>query len=601
MIVDRVLLQNKQERGVSPVSPSSLLKSQLQGRRVEFVEGSFSLEVSIFADFISFFISEASHRQKLKEEEARSLGLCLDEVKEPVDVLVGNFEVSRELRQIFKNHFSRFKLSSSQKGAVSWLRDLSVATPFGKSFRPAPWEKTREKKERIRAILESLKMSYHASSFALGNGLSIDAGGLQEGLVCAMTKSRSNFLSLEGGNVRFWRFGDRWGAFVGMASVVMSLQNMEEKGEFLQLQDAVRRKQVMDLLPQPLYVKLRFLNQEELYCKWLLTLLKMGEELGLDPRNICVLEHGSTYQDTDLHIDLSVLVGPDRTVFIEDSAKTYKVIKGFMNQILSEQPQFSSEAMAYKKLLQQIGSKKNISQQILRRSRQIFENLGLRVVSVPGRIRSSLEVDIGGQFLNGLLMKQEDRYMLVSPAVSYSLSPSQCRIANCVLNIGIRQLLQNARHDAVRLAEPFFDQMRDQGVDVVFCDITQNEGGAIHCMTEEVSLAGPRITPQLIHAKSLPNTVLTQVQICEKAIGFIAQKCSSVDMPLTLHFLNEKSESFLIQEMGSPKENKGLIWKEVRIPWPVGQKGSVQVKCGDICLSRPHLMLPGHPQLIEIE
>lgn len=502
-------------------------------------------------------------------------------------IVIGDFLLEQYFRHLFRSNASitihNAPQPQSEYQIQQWVRDTQVI-PF---YREAPFGRGRLPGEVSMIASTTLAQGLFPNS-APQELSKLPIGRIQEEL--RPPPLSSELCYLEGGNVVFWEDPDRTpsqGAFIGAFSVILSLQKMREKQYFTKERLEESRSQ-LTTFPQPIPQQPGASAQEqELFSlQWILTLKQIAQELKIPQlTNLIVLEHGLNLSSGRplLHIDLMLLAGPNQTIFLDEPRQDVSLWENIY-------PSNSSEHHAWSTYFASLQSNAAKSQVIFENNKARLSNQGFKVVGVQGLMILN-KGGIGGQFLNGLLFHVVDRnhYLLLStpiasPALYQNLEEPHRFIT-----------LNNAHHQAHRLAEVFFDQMRQHGIHIVFCSPNNAQGGGVRCLSRVQMAHSDAFPCQLIpvHSSRLATTVQTYVELTLRNLNLLNNKT------LTLHHQVDANVEILPLTF---QHRKIYYQSLIQLSIPIWQKGSSwTLHLEGKPIGAVHHILPGHPQQIAID
>jgi hypothetical protein len=390
-------------------------------------------------------------------------------------ISVGYEKVARIMREILGQTGARINEQSND--GVAWCRDTQVVLLDGTHLIPHP---LLHKEKRYDSIYKQM--------FPYSNGIP-KGYGMDNEYVPGLGKIRKAVTCIEGGNIKFCRIGSENGAIVGVASVFLTMQAMEEQG--LLSSDRIAScmgdiQQRMQANPEELefwksaviqrsdFAQNVMAEAHELAAKYQIVTDKMAEELQISRKNLLIIEHML------LHIDLEMLVGPERWIFLHDPVQAIQVVKSH-SSVFSQ----DSSLMLAELEWQQTYVKSGIFQRNQALLRHYFD-----VAPIPGYY-GSYGADDAGQFFNGLLLRDlhnQRQYILLSNSMNYFESSKH----------GTPPIQINGCVGAHRLAEDFSRKMRDYNIQVIYVNCQGCLGGGIHCLTRVEKTEGMTLSPQSI-------------------------------------------------------------------------------------------------------
>lgn len=504
-----------------------------------------------------------------------------------ISLLIGDFLLEQSLHLLFREalHLTIAPSEPHDKATYfhNWLQDSQVIPFYHKS--PIG----RGKRPNRNSIIASTAMAQRLFPHSTPSTLSqLPIGAIQQEI--GQELDASHLCYLEGGNILFWNISTQEpndGAFIGAFSVIFSLQKMREKQYFTNERlEECRLRSTKFPHPIPKLTGASDEEQERFSLEWILTIEQIAQTLHISSvTNLIVLEHGMNLAcgNPVLHIDLMLLVGPDRTIFLDDPKQNVTAWKKAYEPGSKEREQWGS----YFNTLQPRAIKAQI---VFENNRTLLLKRGFTVVGLPGLMTFNT-AKIGGQFLNGLLVHVVDRnkYLLLSTPITSLSFYQPMHDGNGFIT------LNNAGYQTHRLAEVFFDAIKQSGVDVVFCSPNNAKGGGVHCLSRVQRLYSNAFPCQFIPVNhfSLSTKISTYIELLLQNLTLLESK------PLTIYQqLGSTSQETAVTFINRGHCHQSLIelhvplWQE-RATWRLSLAGKL--------IGPSHRILPGHPQQLLID
>jgi hypothetical protein len=456
-----------------------------------------------------------------------------------VSLAIGNHKVYDAMKQILGSSGVVVTEEESQP-YISWNRDHVVVRLDGSLMVPALINPSQPPGE----ITELVQTVYHYSRYPrYGTGITEH---------CVPSHAQRLHLSgscIEGGNIKFFRLGQRTGAIIGASSVIHTARHMEEKG----------------LFPGDIH---QLMKEDLDRAAWIIVncvLTQIAKDLNIEPDNLLVMEHAQ------LHIDLELLIDSNGKIFLHDPTLAEETLK-------------YAQARGGSRSKIQVGIFENAFQDVARyaqsgifeRNKEKLETFGFQVIPVPGYFNMR-GFGSGGQFLNGLLFEHPSHgKIFLSPSATFSMGfPGE-------------ELSDPYSHF---LAERFSLLMKEHGISVIYVSCFGARGGGLHCLTREERADWRPGVPQTIpiQLESLPAFIPTQFQLIRptkdhRQVSFTTHDpISKIVTEYPVEF-----DVYGICDMQLPVPSQGRLDYSVRID-------------GKLMEDPECYVLPGHPQMLNID
>jgi len=467
-----------------------------------------------------------------------------------VSLIVGDQELSAQLQKVLSSTgitVSGLALSGSED--MVWNRDFQIVLLDSHILLPVILSPSWV----LGSITGLIRQHFVGEQYLFaGNGLSIPS------VFSGTDRAKKAQTCLEGGNVKFFGYDKQIGAVVGASSVIFSALHMETSHMF----------------PSYIYEQLRTYSSSAYEMVFDFVLEKIAEDLGVNKINLLVMEH------QELHIDLELLMGPDRNVFLHDPDQarlSIQYVKKKSTELLS-----SWEAIPNRVVLSELNKiEKYEKSQIYKRNKSKLERFGFNVIGVPG-FNHTDERAIGGYFLNGILLQDssDHKTFFLTTAATYGHEFTKKTFSHL-------------------FAERFSDVMKKNGIFVIYFNCGEVSGGGLHCMTTEIRKDGFTDSPHIIpmRSKDFPTHITTRLQVefdFSETYNLITIDCfSKKETKWPVNLIPKKPRSLF-----SPRDY-GRCFIDVPVPADGHLDFSLSTEEDDFCPPRCGTILPGHPQLIK--
>jgi hypothetical protein len=362
---------------------------------------------------------------------------------------------------------------------------------------------------------------------------------------------------LEGGNVKFFGYDKLKGAVIGASSVIFTALYMENSRMF----------------PPAIYELLRTDSPDAYEKVYDFVLGKIAEDLGIEKKNLLVMEH------LNLHIDLELLLGPDKKAFLHDPQQARESFQYVRNK--AREAMYSWEGIPQRIVFSESKAIERYEKsRIYERNKEKLERYGFKVIGVPG-FNNADENAMGGYFLNGILLQDpsNQKTFLLTTAATYGHEFTEKKYSHF-------------------FAEPFSDVMKQNGISVIYLNCGEASGGGLHCMTTEIRKDGFSDMPHMIpiRSKDFPTYIPSRLQI----------EINSIES-LTIITVDPSTGKETKWPMNLIPNGCSTLFAPVKydscfidVPVPADDHLDFYLSSGEDQpeLSKRGIILPGHPQFI---